>query len=365
MTPKKRSDQIEPNPFVVSNDSHGLPEDYTRGWLPKEPDELSSGYSWDNIGKVYTDIEWFWENYIANGFVTMFAGYSGVGKSFLLLRLCGCITNGWEFPDGSHYKKESGSVLWAEGETAQRLNYVRGKKMGLNMSKFLYPFDQPFIDYDMENQHHNQRLLDFLSHREVKLLVIDSLSGVHNGDENSSDMNRNIKFLATTAQETQKPILITHHLKKKTMNDAKVITLQQVRGSSAIVQNTRLVIGIDIPGSDQHYKRVQVLKSNLSEIPDPFAFRIKNGNVEFVPYTKTPESKSQRDQAIEFLRTLLAEGPRKVTELSEEAKNQGITKRTLDYAKKELRIESNRIGGSDGYFTWELPETKNKGIDDS
>ena len=62
---------------------------------------------------------------------------------------------------------------------------------------------------------------------------------------------------------------------------------------------------------------------------------------------------------------MLAEGPRKAKELSEEAKNQGITERTLDYAKKELRIRSNRIGGSDGHFMWELPEIENKVIDDS
>lgn len=364
MTPKKRSDQIEPNPFEVSNDSYGLPEEYTRGWLPKDPDALSSGYSWENIGKVCSDIEWVWENYIANGFVTMVAGSSGVGKSYLLLRLCGCITNSWDFPDGSHYQGEVGSVLWAEGEAAQTLNYIRANKMGLSLNKFLYPFEDPFIDYQMDNPSHNQKLTDFLFHPEVRILVIDSLSGVHSSDENSSDMNQNIKFLADLAQKTKKPILISHHVKKPLYEDS-LITLNQVRGSSAIVQNTRIVLGICSPDSNQNYKRVIALKSNLSEKLDPFAFRIKNEQVEFMPYTKTPESKSQRDQAKDFLRTSLTDGPRKANELSEEAKNQGITERTLDFAKKELHIKSNRIGGSNGYFIWELPEIENKGIVDS
>jgi archaellum biogenesis ATPase FlaH len=355
MRRNKRTGDLEVDSFDISDNYGHISEGYTRGGLPSDREELALCHSWNQIGESCRDVEWVWQNYIAKGFLTMLAGYSGVGKSFLLLRLCGCITENWSFPDGSYYQDERGSVLWAEGEAAQKLNFSRGMKMGLDLSRFLFPFDDPFVDYDMEKIEHNQKLADFLYHPEVKILVIDSLSGVHNNDENSSDMNRNIKFLAKLAQETNKPIVITHHLKKKSVNDEKEITLERVRGSSAIVQNTRLVIGIDTPERDQNYKRVKVLKSNLSEIPEPFAFRITDGQVNFMPYTKTHESKSQRDQAKEYLETSLEDGPRKANELITGAETQGIAKRTLLYAKKELGIRSERVGSSNGYFQWILP----------
>lgn len=355
MKQKNWRDQNKVDPFLLSDPDSDLPEDYTRGWLPKDPIELARVRGWDNFQEECNGIGWLWRNWIAQGYVTMFAGHSGVGKSFLLLRLCGCITNNWEFPDGSHLQDENGLVLWAEGEAAQRLNYNRGKIMGLNVNKILYPFGEKYTDYDMEDNEHNQRLADSLFHPNVKLLVIDSLSGVHNGDENSSDMNRNIKFLAKLAQETKKPILISHHMKKKTVFDGNQMTSHQVRGSSAIIQNTRVVIGIDAPSRDTSYKRVQVLKSNLSEIPDPVAFQITDGQVNFVPYTEKQETQTQRNRATHFLEAALAEGPRKANDLIEEAKTQGISERTLKYAKKELGAESQKIGGSNGYHQWVLP----------
>src|SRR5262249_7277016 len=63
---------------------------------------------------------------------------------------------------------------------------------------------------------------------------------------------------------------------------------------------------------------------------------------------------SAKREAREFLLERLEAGPAKVDDLVEEAKQAGISKRTLDRAKKDLGVRS-RKSGLDGGWMWELP----------
>jgi putative DNA primase/helicase len=63
-------------------------------------------------------------------------------------------------------------------------------------------------------------------------------------------------------------------------------------------------------------------------------------------------------EAREFLLERLGAGSVKADDLIEEAGQEGISKRTLDRAKKELGVKSRREGGSAGEWFWELPPKK-------
>jgi hypothetical protein len=65
---------------------------------------------------------------------------------------------------------------------------------------------------------------------------------------------------------------------------------------------------------------------------------------------------TRRHEAREFLLERLEAGPVKSDDLIEEAKQDGIAKRTLDRAKKELGIKSRKTPTKfDGEWFWELP----------
>jgi hypothetical protein len=280
---------------------------------------------------------------------------SGIGKSMVLLRICGCYTNGWNYPDGSPYIGETGMVLWCEGEAAQSLNLIRARAMGLDTSKMLSLFDDPFIDLNMENRKHNMELARLAKFDAVKLVCVDSYSGVHAGDENNSDMNQNIKFFAKLARDIQKPIILTHHLRKKGQSEQNVITLDRVRGSSAIVQTARIVIAIDQPDPTSSIKRLNVIKSNLSAFPKPIGFKITGRGIEFLPAPTEPVTVTELDRAREFLLRILANGPVDADEITKLAKDEELTERTLDTAKSVLQIRSVKVGGSDGKWQWRRP----------
>jgi len=64
----------------------------------------------------------------------------------------------------------------------------------------------------------------------------------------------------------------------------------------------------------------------------------------------------QHREAKDFLRDRLSAGPVNSADIIDEARQEGIAKRTLDRAKKDLRIKSRKQRGSpDGTWVWELP----------
>lgn len=318
--------------------------------------ELINGYSWNNLSSIKTNVDWFWNNWIPYGYVTMLVGESGIGKSTLLLRLAGCVTEGWDLPDGSPYTGVKGLVLWCEGEASQALNLERASKMGINSRSMLSLFTDPIQDFDMEENSHNRQLAAMASREEVKLIVIDSFSGVHAGDENSAEMNRNINFLAKIARDTGKPIIITHHLRKKSQFEKNAVGIDRVRGSSAIVQCARSVIAIDQPDLRSPVKRIISIKSNLSAKPDPIGFRIADQGITFEKAPIQIIAKSELEKSREFLEKVLKDGPVDADVVNQKAVEAGLSKRTLDTAKNSLGVKSNRIGGSDGKWQWELPD---------
>src|SRR5262249_10381173 len=61
-------------------------------------------------------------------------------------------------------------------------------------------------------------------------------------------------------------------------------------------------------------------------------------------------------EAREFLLEQLEAGPRKAEDIIDQAKQEGIAKRTLDRAKKDLGIKSRKTPSRfDGEWYWELP----------
>ena len=67
--------------------------------------------------------------------------------------------------------------------------------------------------------------------------------------------------------------------------------------------------------------------------------------------------RSPREDAKGFLRSFLSEGPAAAKEVQAAARGEGISLRTLERAKAELRIRTFRVGfGKDSVFQWELSE---------
>jgi RecA/RadA recombinase len=309
--------------------------------------------SFADLDKELGPIEWIWANWLPKGFLTMLAGAPEAGKSALALRIAASITNGLPFPDGTT-PQETGLVVWCEAEASQALNLERAKKWGIDIKKLILPLEDATEDISLDNQKHKERIREAASVPGVKLLIVDSLSGTSRRNENSTDMLDLVRFLAQLARDKNIAILLTHHLRKRGKMDTYSVELDRLRGSSSIVQPARVIWAMDNPNSSTGYKRLRVIKSNLGQKPQSIGYEIGESGINFGPSPEPFAKPSETEESVEFLKNMLANGPCDAQVVLTEAEKNGIHERTLREAKTQLRIRSEKEGGSNGKWVWYL-----------
>jgi len=92
-------------------------------------------------------------------------------------------------------------------------------------------------------------------------------------------------------------------------------------------------------------------------MPNPFMGSMSTTfSAAFTKTTATLLRKRRGRKPATFLREQLQAGPREVEELLHAALERGVTKRTLERAKKVLGVKATRQGfGAGGGWFWKLP----------
>jgi len=315
-----------------------------------------TGSTWKDLeSKIGPNVQWDWKGWLPRGFVVIVAGESGIGKSSFVLRLAASYLSGENWPDGTPYQGDIGNVIWCESESSQSLNFQRAVNWRIPLERIHSPLDDPLDGFSLGNREHFKSLLSAIGQYKARLVVIDSLRGSHNGDENDSKIYHVLKSLSALARDHSIVIIVVHHIKKKSLADGNEFTLDRVRGSTAIVQAARVVIGLDKPNPFSEVLRLSVLKSNVAPKPESIGFRITENGFQFTESPQRPEKATQLDKAQTFLLEVLRTGPMEEQTLMERAESIGLKKRTLDKAKSLLAIKSSRVGGRDGSWHWSLP----------
>lgn len=309
--------------------------------------------TWLDLDALIGPVGWDWVSWLPLGLLALIASESGTGKSALMLRLAGCYTKGWPWPDGSPFTGERGAVLWCESEAAQAINLERAKKWGLPLEQIYTPLDNPLEDFKLENSQHYGALIAKSYLPEVRIIMIDSLSGADPRAEKSTEDSTGVLRLAELARDINKPLLVSHHLRKRSIFDGDKVDLDRLRGSSSIVQPARIVWALDVPDlKNGDWKRLQVVKSNLARFPEPVGLSIDDTGVNFGQAPEAPRIETVADRAVDLLLALLQDEPRPAREIESEFDQAGISTATMKRAKSKLGVIS--IKDREGW-KWGLP----------
>ena len=322
------------------------------GANPPPPKRRST---WADLEGILGPIEWHWQGWLAPGFFHLLAGQTGAGKSALALRVAACYLKAWPWPSGAAYAGQASKVLWLECESAQALNLQRAKDWGLPLENLICPLKNPLDTLDWRR--HQKAILEAASLDGVGLIVLDSLSGANGGrlDENSQTMLQLGSWLAKLAQQTGKPVLATHHTRKRGLRDTGAPSLDRVRGSGTIPQLSRVVWMLDCPKpSDPQSLRLSVVKSNLAKLPKPIGMSFDpDGLPMFGDAPQQQEAKTETEQAQDWLLGFLSNGPAKASHVLLAAEVDDISERTLKRAKTALGVQSSKQGA---VWQWSLPQ---------
>jgi RecA-family ATPase len=331
-------------------------------------------------------VDWLWPGRFALGKIGLVAGLPNYGKGQIAAFLAAAVTAAIELPceEGG---APQGNVIWFNAEDDNRDTIIpRLAAAGANLKRVAFVNG---ARVDGEDKSFSLVTDLALLHKAIKkignvvLVIIDPVSaylGVGKVDSRSAtDVRGVLTPLKQLVEELHVAVIGIAHFNKK--DDIKSALLR-VSDSIAYVAAARHVYAVLDDPEDRNSKLFVKAKNNLA--PDKKALRYGFGvktvghdaklkkdidapyivwypqHVELTANEAMQAADGQsgyaKHEAREFLLERLEAGPVKSDDLYEEAEQNGISKRTLKRAKKELQIKSRKEHGKmDGEWTWELP----------
>lgn len=299
--------------------------------------------------------------YVVYGSVTILEGDPSCGKSTLLAELVACVSTGKNFCGIK--PNYTGSVLFfAFEDDISSVFKKRAMFQGADQSKI------HFVDHDDVDLGDVgfEFLEQALSERKYAVVIIDTLTSAL-GDKH--DMNKGthmakvLNRLRRLAETYDTSIIAVRHFRKGGSDNA----LYAGSGSVAITGAARSVLMVKVSPEDDDLRFLAHSKSNGVERGKTLQFRIKetpNSRIGTLHWdgqsplmaeellTFNSDNEKDIDVAIKFLKDYLADDAISATALISQAERRSISTRTLNRAKKHLKIISSGGPGS----KWSLPK---------
>jgi putative DNA primase/helicase len=320
-------------------------------------------------------VEWIWPGYLARGKLHMLDGDPGLGKSTAALDLAARLSRGAAMPDGSPGIAPAGVViLTAEDGMADTVR-PRLEAAGADLERIvaltaIVDADgerMPGLPLDLAAIEAGIRQVD------AALVIVDPIMAYLPADVNAhrdQDVRRALAPAAALAERTHSAILAIRHLNKTGGAHA----LYRGGGSIGIIGAARVGLLVARDPDDDARRIVAVTKNNLAAEPSSLAFQLVPdeamgaARVEWLGESAhgasallavradDPEEGGALAEAVEVLRTILADGPMAAKAAEREAYDAGITRATLLRARKAAGVRSERIGGlgKAGAWQWSL-----------
>ena len=318
------------------------------------------------------EIEWFWHNKIPRAKLSLIVGDPGTGKSWFTMFLAACVTTGVSLPHSAHQTEQGRVVILSaeddvEDTIVPRLEDCGGDKALAHVIRGTKQGKMFNLAEDLD------RLRAYLQAKGgVRLIIIDPISAyIGTGNKVNSHKDTDVRGILSPVVKLAKDFDVTiigvMHLNKSQDLGA----IYRVSGSMAFVAQARsvwLMTQEDREGEDSTLRYFSPVKANLSAVQEGLVWRVQAGGLEFFdPGIQPPpvqeqlgprqqDRPSKLDEAMRWLHNLLEDGqPKEQAEIVRLAMAEGISRSTLDRAKKELGVRSEKMSGGSTPWAWVLP----------
>lgn len=315
------------------------------------------------------DIDWLWPGHIPQGMFAMIDGDPSLGKSLITLDIAARLTRGETMPLCDRKAKPAGVLIIAAEDAVEEVIKPRAVAAGcvesmvrvsetIRVGEHERPIRLP-EDFDLLER-------EIIEYR-IGLLIVDPFLGFlsqavdSHKDQSIRDVLHRFKILC---EKTHVAGIGLRHLTKNTAGSA----LYRGLGSIAIVAASRAAYVADNHPTESGVKVFAPTKFNLGPMPKALTYRI--GEHMHQPVINWgsecdltandlgaklfPGGDRARDDAAEFLRDMLADGPVAQTEVKEKAEAAGISEKTLKRAKAQVGVRSHKTGFASSTWVWEL-----------
>ena len=301
------------------------------------------------------EIEWLWYPFIPYGKLTIIQGDPGDGKTTLVLNIAAKLSKG-EGLDENMQIAEPINIIYqtAEDGLADTVK-PRLELAGADCEKIMV-IDESEKSLSMIDE----RLEEAIVKTGARLLILDPIQAYLGGgmDMNRANEARDMtKKLGALAEKTKCAIILIGHMNKAAGNKAAYRGMGSI-DFFAVARSVLLVGRIE---GEANTRAVVQIKNNLAAFGHAKAFELSKSGFQWLgDYEITVDEvlggiapkANKMEQAKKILREL-AETQNAVqsNEVFELAEEHGISKRTMDNAKKELGIKAKKINNA---WYWEL-----------
>ncbi|TAM94638.1 MAG: AAA family ATPase [Rhodanobacteraceae bacterium] len=326
-------------------------------------------------------VRWLWPGWIARGKLHVIAGAPGTGKTTAALAWAACITACRPFPSGWKPTTPGRVLIWSgEDDIADTLK-PRLIAAGADLSRV--QFVQGVEDHGEQYAFNPARDVPMLAAElagvdDVRMIVIDPLVSAVSGDSHkNAEVRRSLAPLVDLAQRMDSALIGITHYSKGTQGREP---LERVSGSLAFGALARLVFGtVKQKGDDDTAPTKYLLarvKSNIGPDGGGFAYTFEQtdigggiiasrttwgGEVQGSARELLAEAEAEPDDAgqdaVTFLRDLLASGALPTKEVFREAEGAGYSRDQVKRAKAKIGAIAEKQGMTGGW-SWRLSATE-------
>ena len=305
------------------------------------------------------EVSWLWYPFIPYGKLTIIQGDPGDGKITFVLNIAAKLSRG-EGLDSEMKLSEPVNVIYqsAEDGLADTVK-PRLELAGADCERILV-IDEKEKSLSMVDE----RLEKAIVQTKARMLILDPIQAYLGGGMNMNRANEArdmTKKLGALAEKYQCAIVLIGHMNKAAGNKA----VYRGMGSIDFFAVARSVLLVGRVEGEPNIRAVVQIKNNLAAFGHPKAFALSEDGFQWLgDYEITADEvlggiapkANKMEQAKHMLRELaLTSNAVLSKEIFDMADEQGISKRTLENAKKELGIRAKKINNS---WYWELDKVK-------
>jgi hypothetical protein len=298
-------------------------------------------------------VAWLLNPYIPLGTVTVLLGDGGLGKSFATLAIAAAISKGRLLP-GMETPFPASDVIIQNAENPWA-TVIKPRLEMLDADCFRI---HSINDTDKRLTLTDERIEAAIRKHNAKFMVIDPIQS-HLSENFSMNRAESVRpallHLERIAERTQSAIMIVGHISK-----GRGKAQHKGLGSVDIVNAVPSVLLLGrAEGLAPDERAISHLKGNFTELGSTQIFRLNKTDGfqwlgesgitpdDIINYNakKEKEDKSKIDEAVDFLTEILADGALPTAEVIEMAEEAGISKRTLERARREAGVKSKKMDG--------------------
>ena len=301
------------------------------------------------------EIDWLWYPFIPYGKLTIVQGDPGDGKTTMVLNIAAKLSKGEGLEENMKVLEPMNIIYQTAEDGLADTVKPRLEAAGADCEKVLV-IDESDKSLSMSDE----RLEEAIKQTGARLLILDPIQAYLGGgvDMNRANEARDMtKKLGALAEKYKCAIVLIGHMNKAAGNKAAYRGM----GSIDFFAVARSVLLVGRVEGQPNVRAVVQIKNNLAAFGHPKAFQLSEEGFHWLgDYEITADEVlggiapkvNKFEQAKQLLREL-AETSTLVssTEIMERAKEEGVSKRTMESAKRELQIPAKRINNT---WYWDL-----------